>query len=367
VNEDPRHGNLAVTPLPRVFFRLWEGKESGPLRIRGQEGEHSLYFLRGDLALAQGFFSEENFRRRLTAARLLGYAQVEECTKYARESRVSLPRALIERGLLPPRRVWESLTESWTEEVLLLFDLAQADYVFESGPSLPEADIFLVASTLELILRGLRQTRNSRLIEASLPAEDEGLEVIPAGHAGTLNFEAHERYVLNLIPSAPRPQDLYSRSQLGKRETQRVIFTLIELGLAGVSRPATKVKAPAGLSSAGLEKIWNDFNDRCSYIFKYTSKEIGPVAVSVLEKALDEVKARLGPPLQGLELRTDGRIEFRPFPLMSLNLETEESLKNFIRVLNEILAAEVLAIKKTLGNAHEAAVIRNLEKMGESA
>ncbi len=335
------------------------------MRIWGQEGEQSLYFLRGDLAVAQGFFSEENFRRRLTSARLLGYAQVEECLKYARESRVSLPRALIERGLLPARRVWESLTESWTEEVLLLFDWLQGDYVFETGSRLPEADIFLVVPTLELTLGGLRQTRNARLIEASLPAEAEMLEVISPGYAGTLNLEGHEKYVLNLIPSAPRPQDLYIRSQLGKRETQRVIFTLIQLGLAGISRPETKGKASAGLSSAGLEKIWNDFNDRCSYIFKYTSKEIGPVAVSVLEKALDEVRARLGPPLQGLELRADGRVEFRPFPLMSLNLQTEESLKNFIRVLNEILAAEVLAIKKTLGNAHEAAVIRNLEKMGE--
>jgi hypothetical protein len=50
---------------------------------------------------------------------------------------------------------------------------------------------------------------------------------------------------------------------------------------------------------------------------------------------------------------------------MSLNLFTEETRKSFIRVLNEILAGEVLAVKKALGNAHEAGVIESLERIGE--
>jgi hypothetical protein len=50
---------------------------------------------------------------------------------------------------------------------------------------------------------------------------------------------------------------------------------------------------------------------------------------------------------------------------MSLTLFTEESRKQFIRVLNEILMAEVLAVKKALGNAHEAGVVKSLEKIGE--
>jgi hypothetical protein len=36
-------------------------------------------------------------------------------------------------------------------------------------------------------------------------------------------------------------------------------------------------------------------------------------------------------------------------------------------VLNEILTAEVLAVKKALGNAHEAGVIKSLERIGESS
>jgi hypothetical protein len=137
------------------------------------------------------------------------------------------------------------------------------------------------------------------------------------------------------------------------------------LGLAALSPSPAPAKPTPELSSAGLEKIWADFNDKCAYIYRYISKEIGPVGLSVLEKSLEDVRLRLTPPFQGLELRPDGRVEFSPFPLMSLTLFTEESRKQFIRVLNEILMAEVLAVKKALGNAHEAGVVKSLEKIGE--
>jgi hypothetical protein len=367
MNEESWRGNLATTPFPLVLFRIWERKKSGHLRIKGQEGERALYFSGGDLALAEGFFSEDNFLKKIIAARLLSVLQGEECARLARENKISLPRALVECGHLPPTRVWKSLTDFWIDDLLPLFDRSQADYAFEPSSNLEEAQIFTATSTLEFILQGIRQMKNFSLIEAFLPPDAGSLQVLSPAYADNLKLSTHEKYVLNIIQHSPRLQDLYALSQLGKKETQRVLFTFLHLGLAGLSQQRNKIKPAAELSSAGLEKIWSDFNDKCSYIFKYTSKEIGPVALNVLEKALDEVRAKLGPPLQGLELRPDGRVEFKPFPLMSLNLYAEDSLKNFIRVLNEILVAEVLAVKKTLGNVHEAAIVKNLERIGEPA
>jgi hypothetical protein len=79
-------------------------------------------------------------------------------------------------------------------------------------------------------------------------------------------------------------------------------------------------------------------------------------------KIPEDVRLRLAPPFRALA-RSDSRVG-SALPLMSLTF-TEESRK-FIRVLNEILMAEVLAVKKTLGNAHEAGVVKSLEKIGES-
>lgn len=365
MDENSWRGSLTATPLPQVLFRIWERKKSGLLKIQGAGAEKGIHFSKGELALAEGSYSEKDFQIGLMLTHILNSQQVEEAVRYARENRISLPRALVERGLLSPSRTWEILAGFWAEDLFPLFDWPQADYIFDPGTNPAEAQIFTITSTLGFIRQGILRMKNFSLIEAFLPPDTESLQVLSPAHADIIQLGMHEQYVLNVIQHSPRLQDLYALSQLGKKETQRVVFTLLHLGLAGFYQQKNRVKPLLELSSAGAEKIWSDFNDKCSYIFKYTSKEIGPVAMNFLEKALDEVRVKLGPPLQSLALRADGRIELKPFPLISLNLYNEESLKNFIRVLNEILVAEVLAVKKTLGNAHEAAVVKNLERIGE--
>jgi hypothetical protein len=363
--EETWRGNLAETPFPQLLFRIWEKRDSGRLNIQAEEFEKSVIFIKGDPALVEGSFSSELFLKSLLSAHVLTALQAEDCTSYARESKISYPRSLIEREIVSPSRVWGWLTEFWMEEIWSVFDRPRADLIFQAGTTPQESQVYAIFPAPTVILDGIRRMKNHRLIEASLPEEAESIQLLSTAPADHFPFAPHEKHVLRILRQSPRLEDLYSLSQIGKRETQKAVFAVLTLGLAGVSPAAGAAKAPPELSSAGLEKIWSGFNDKCSYIFKYISKEIGPVGLSVLEKALEEVRTHLAPPFGGFELRADGRVEFGPFPLKSLPLVNEETRKNFVRLLNEVLVAEVLAVKKALGNTHEAAVIRNLEKMGE--
>jgi hypothetical protein len=359
------HGNLAVTPFPQLLFRLWEKRNTGHLSIQAEGVERSVFFVKGDPALVEGCFSNEQFLAKLLSAKVLTALQAEECAHYARERNISLPRSLIEQEIVASPLIWGALAEFWWEEIGAVFDWPRADLTFHIGAIVQDSQVYAIFPAPTVILRGIRRMKNQSLIEASLPAETEFLQILSPAHSDHLHLAPSEKHVLRVLRQSPRLGDLYALSQTGKRETQKVVLSFLTLGLAGVTPASGASKAPPEMSSAGLEKIWNGFNDKCSYIHKYISKEIGPVGLSVLEKALEEVRARLAPPFQGLELRADGRVEFSPFPLMSLPLFTEETRKNFIHLLNEVLAAEVLAVKKALGNTHEAAVVRNLEKIGE--
>lgn len=365
MEENSWHGNFSTTPFPQLLLRLWEEKKSGRLKIQKGGEEKSVDFAAGDLALAEGFFTEEDFPKRLIEAKSISGEQCQEVLRHAFLNKISFPRALVERGILSPARVWELLIHLWQDDLFPLFNWTQADYVFDSRTGLPDSQIFTTLSTLDLILQGIRQMENSSLIEAVLPAETDLLQVYSADPAGFLNLTAPEKYVLKVLKHTPCLRDLYEQSQLGKKESQKVVYALIHLGLVGLIQTKNRAKPAGEFSSGELERMWSDFNERCSYIYKYISKEIGPVAQNVLGKALEEVKARLGPPLQNIELRSDGRVELKSFPLMSLNFYNEETRKNFLRLLNEILVTEVLAVKKTLGNSHEAALVKNLEKIGE--
>jgi hypothetical protein len=365
VSEETWRGNLSATPFPQVVFRIWEKRDSGWLTARNEGKSAAHYFIKGDLALAEGSYPAEGFLKRLLSARVLTAVQADDCSSFARERCLSYPRALVERDIASASRVWEMLAEYWMEELFAIFDWSGGELSFDPGTALPEAQVYGVIPTPALVLRGIRRMKDPDLIATYLPAETEALQLFSPGHADRLHLAPHEQHVLNLLRATPRLSDLYAQSQAGKRETQKAVFAFLILGLAGLSPTPAPSKPSPELTSTGLEKIWSDFNDKCAYIYRYISKEIGPVGLSVLEKSLEDIRSRLAPPFQGLELRADGRVEFTPFPLMSLTLFTEESRKQFIRVLNEILTAEVLAVKKTLGNAHEAGVVKSLERIGE--
>lgn len=361
-----REGNLASTPLPQLLFWHWQKKNSGRLWLNNGEAEQTLFLYNGNPAMVESSLTATEFQTALIERAFLTPEQAEQILLSAEARSISFARALIEHRFLNPAQAWELMTEFWLNRLFPLFDWVQGQYLFDDSAEPVGAHILMTVASLEFVLEGIRRMTNFRLIEAWLPPESETLQVLSPYHAELLRLAPHEKYILHLLRSVSRLEELYRLSQLGKKETEKVVFSLLQLGLVGPAQLKTKIRPAAEPSPVETEKIWADFNVKCSYIYKYISKEIGPVGLNVLEKALDEVRTRFGPPLQNLELRMDGRIEIKPIPFLSLNLSAEENRRSFLRLLNEILVAEVLVVKKTLGNEHEAALIRNLERIGEA-
>ena len=83
-----------------------------------------------------------------------------------------------------------------------------------------------------------------------------------------------------------------------------------------------------------------------------------------MNKCLEEIKTHLSPNLQKAGIGPDGRINLS-IKKTNRGLSNVDEKKAFIRDLNEILVAEILAVKKTLGNEHEATLIKNLQKIGD--
>ena len=51
---------------------------------------------------------------------------------------------------------------------------------------------------------------------------------------------------------------------------------------------------------------------------------------------------------------------------MNANIVGDECRRSLLRSMDEILAAEVLVVKRTLGPDQESAVVKSLEKLGEA-
>jgi hypothetical protein len=207
--------------------------------------------------------------------------------------------------------------------------------------------------------------QNEALLKTLAPQESKTVERLIPESPESIVLSAPESYVLSLINKPKSLKHVYHTSELGTAETQRVILILISLGFLGFPQKKTSGQASAEIPKSEIFRTLELFNEKCSFIFKYISKEIGPVALNILEKCLEDTKPSLSPLFEKARLGPDGKVEINSILKGGLSLSREEFKIQVLNGLNDILVAEVLAVKKTLGNEHESTLVNHLKKIGE--
>jgi hypothetical protein len=98
------------------------------------------------------------------------------------------------------------------------------------------------------------------------------------------------------------------------------------------------------------------------HIFKYMVREVGPIAENVLEKYLNTLREGKKDVFGGIKLQKDGTLDPATIE-RNLNKFPEDERKGvLVDALNELLYAELLAVKRTLGAEHEASIVRAFQK-----
>jgi len=360
----PFDGSLAETPFPRVLFEIWTRERSGRLGLRRDDEERLLFFEKGRLCLARESFSEGNFLNALVRKKVLLAEQAESAERLAALKGVSLVKALGELGFLSPVPLWNLLEGYFVRQLFVLFDWEEGAFDFDPAPTLPAEARFGLLEVHDLILQGIRQMQNEGLIDRILPALDDPVRVSAPYFLHLLDLEPHERYALNLIGDVPNLRNFLDRSAMGSRENRKALYAFVCLGVLGLPVPEIGTRPAAGSRAPEPDRWLEALNEKCASVFKYVSKEAGPVAHSILGKALEEIRPGLGPMFQKLALLADGRIEIDPALRLGAGRLSAEMTRKLQRGFDEILMAEVLAVRKSLGPSHETTVVRNLEKVG---
>ncbi|HEY2943056.1 MAG TPA: hypothetical protein VGN09_11555, partial [Vicinamibacteria bacterium] len=111
-----------------------------------------------------------------------------------------------------------------------------------------------------------------------------------------------------------------------------------------------------------LYAVVSSFNQMYAFVFRYMVREVGPIAENVLEKYLGALRESRKDVFGGTKLLKDGTLD--PAVLeRNLNRAPEEQQRPLlVDALNELLYAELLAVKRTLGADHEASIIRALKE-----
>jgi hypothetical protein len=346
-------GNLSDLPFPFLLFRIWNNRLSGTLEIETEAGP-AVDFKNGDICVPAQRFSDGDGIHRLKERAAGGDPELDESKSL---------QDLMDTGRFTPEEMWKTLRALTTEDLTLLFDVPDADYAFHSEHCLEEHEILFYIPILDLILDGIRRMTNYALIAEHLPGQEASLKPLSPDYLKQIPFNAPEIYLYHVIKEEAAVAGIYDSSRLGRKETQKILYTFFALGVVGLPHTNIKNHDPGEISQADIYQLLESFNHTFESIFKYISKEIGPASLNVLQKCLEETKSSLSPLFQNLRFDPNGRIEINSVPITSAGIQGRQLRQVLVQDLNEILAAEILAVKKILGNAHEAVLIKNLGRV----
>ncbi|MDD8027905.1 MAG: DUF4388 domain-containing protein [Acidobacteriota bacterium] len=359
----PREGSLLETPFARLLFDLWRTGSGGRLRLRDGGAEKTIYLENGDIVVEREGLSEKDFLAALVKKRVLSAEQAKQCGQTAKAGRVSPFRALGELGFVSPQALWNILESFFARRLFPLFDWESGLWALDPEAALPVRERLGLLPTQDLILQGVRQMRSPAVIDHLLPEETAPIRVTAPAHLNRIAWEPHERYALQVVGCVTCLKAFYEACEIGRQDARRILFAFFALGIAtaGDDKPRRpRGEAEPEAQGSPIEAL----NEKCAFLYRFVTKEIGPLGRTIVARSIEEARPGLGPLFQKAALLPDGRIEADPAIRPGATGLPEAMRKALVHGYEEILMAEVLAVRKALGSRHESTLVQALEKVG---
>jgi len=190
---------------------------------------------------------------------------------------------------------------------------------------------------------------------------DQDFSAADYGRLARAALEPYEVHVLKLVDGERSILDICKESEIGDNETMKVLYALVSTGEVRVKGKKVVALDQDFVPVDTIYSVLDSFNQMYEHIFKYMVREVGPIAENVLEKYLGTLRDGRKDVFGGVKLQKDGTLDVTVIE-RNLNKFPEEQRRGLlVDGLNELLYAELLAIKRTLGAEHEAAIVKALK------
>lgn len=348
-------GQVTDLPLPDILQHLRLSAATGVLSLVSGGARKALYLKNGRVVFASSNLPNDRLGEILIREGKITVdeyeASIRAITKGKRQGKV-----LVEMGALSPKDLWEGVQSQVREIVFSTFLWEEGQFHFEES-SLPDKERITVdLDILILILEGVRRIDANGAVQTRYP---EAMLVMQAGEpAPEALLESYERHVLDLVDGERTVLEVCHDSEIGDNETLKVLYALLCSGLITIKSKKTRTLDQDFVPEDTLYSVIGSFNQMYAYIFKYMVREVGPIAENVLEKYLGNLRESRKEVFGGLRLQKDGSLDAVVLERNLNKLPETDRRPRLVDALNELLYAELLAVKRTLGAEHESAIIK---------
>ena len=348
-------GRLSELSLPDILQYLRATQATGILTLVSGGARKALYLKDGRVCFASSNLPNDRLGEILIREGKITVeeyeASIRAISKGKRQGKV-----LVEMGALSPKDLWDGVQFQVREIVYSVFQWEEGQFHFEES-TLPDKERITVdLDVVQLVLAGIRRVEAHGRIQRRYPSLDLVLESVAEPPEGSL--EPYEHHVRALIDGERSVADICRESEIGDHETLKVLYALLSASAARVKGKKVLPLDQDFVPQDTLYTVVNSFNQMYGHVFRYMVREVGPIAENVLEKYLGGLRESRKQVFGTVKLQKDGTLDAALIE-RNLNQVAEDARRPMlVDALNELLYAELLAVKRTLGADHEAAIIR---------
>jgi len=364
----PISGDLVEFDLAAILWLMHHQALDGKLTIATSQFSKTLWLENGCIIFAQSNLLADSLGSFLLRRQVIDDNDFEKSSAYMEENKIRRGRALLEMGLISASQLWDEVLAHLRAIVFSLFPLPQGQYTITAKPKSESENIVLNMPVPETIFEGIRQIADPSFIESRFK---EDMIFFPAARQNHFpgGLKPFEHHVLSLVCEACPLSRIIAQSELLRFDTLKILYGLHRVGLlcdrpqpSRLPTPTAAVHVPTTFTS--FEDILKYYNGKFEYIYRVLSKEIGPVAQSLLFEAITAIQESIPACFHNLEITAEGRIEAKSV-LKSIWYEDFEQHSNeFLKGLEEILYAEIYAVKRHLGKDHEKLILQWIREPG---
>jgi hypothetical protein len=348
-------GQLGELPVPEILQHLDQVRATGILTLVSGGARKALYLKEGRVVFASSNLPNDRLGEILIREGKITVeeyeASIRAISKGKRQGKV-----LVEMGALSPKDLWDGVQFQVREIVYSVFQWEEGQFHFEES-TLPDKERITVdLDVVQLVLAGIRRVEAHGRIQRRYPAPDLVLESVAEPPKGSL--EPYEQHVAALVDGERSVADVCRESEIGDNETLKVLYALISANLAKVKGKKVLPLDQDFVPQDTLYAVVGSFNQMYGHVFRYMVREVGPIAENVLEKYLGGLRESRKQVFGGVRLQKDGSLDAGMIERNLNQVPEEQRRPLLVDALNELLYAELLAVKRTLGAEHESQIIR---------
>jgi len=231
--EIPLKGNIKNISLPKILTYLHRNRKTGTLVVTTPVFTKKIHLITGDAIFASSTYEDDRLGEMLVKAGKITMKQYDASVELLKKTGKRQGSILLELGYLTPKKLFWGVKYQVREIIYSLFQLEDAEYVFEERDAPLQEAITLKMSMGNLIYEGVKRIDNWTRIRKEMPNTETVLKLStdPVTLFQDVELSSQDKKILSLVNGTKTIKRLINRSGMSSFEAIKILYALWSIGI----------------------------------------------------------------------------------------------------------------------------------------